>query len=221
LTEPRGLPSVERLRCAVLLIPPASPWAKLSFHVERCFGGLPSDLQGKTLGCRRLSKCQCVPPVDSNEVPTLATDTEQHRWGILPVSAINSLKMPFEIVWELRGAQVIYSGQVTASELAKAFVSVNADQRYDDLLYVLADYRASTSINVTDEQLIELACIDYAAALSNPRIAQAHVVDDVRVVRQLRHYMANNDSEHRQGIFSRVEDAHAWIHDHCLNRPEH
>lgn len=125
--------------------------------------------------------------------------------------------MPFEIVWESRGVQVNFSGSVAASELADAFVRVNADERYDEVRYVLVDYRAATAIEATDVQWAELACIDYAAALSNPRIAQAHVADDARIVSVLHHYLAGNDSEHRQGVFSRVEDARAWIDSHGLN----
>ena len=66
-----------------------------------------------------------------------------------------------ELLWEL-------SGVISAEELHQVNLDHQGDLRWDDLRYLIADFKNIISIDLPKEEIIVVQPIDKAEAISNP-----------------------------------------------------
>ena len=76
--------------------------------------------------------------------------------------------MAYELVWEPEGVVRRFSGVVSAAEFINSVERVQGDPRYDDMHYVINDFSAAPTLNLSDETFTELAVLHYGAFVSNP-----------------------------------------------------
>ena len=66
-----------------------------------------------------------------------------------------------ELLWEL-------FGEISAEEFHQNNLDHQGDPRWDELRYLIADFRNVISIDLLEEELIVVQAIDKAEAISNP-----------------------------------------------------
>ncbi len=75
-----------------------------------------------------------------------------------------------ELLWEL-------SGNISAEEFHQINLDHQGDSRWNDLKYLIADFRNVISIDLPEEELIVIQAMDKAAALSNPHLKIASIAN--------------------------------------------
>ena len=121
--------------------------------------------------------------------------------------------MPYQIHWEDRGVAFKYLGHASDADIAAATRCVQADARYDSLLYALHDFRASESFTFAQAAMEELAAVNAAAArsLRAGKLAIAVVTEMEEVVAAVHTYVASGLCAHDFRIFKSVDPARAWL----------
>lgn len=117
--------------------------------------------------------------------------------------------MAHEIYWEPRGVRIVFSGELNATDLLKATVSVHANHRYDDAHYLLIDYRSVTSFSFEQDVLDEIKGHRFGAHQSNPKVRIAFVTNDAALREWI---LGQNTDELPYGlkVFSEIEPAIQW-----------
>jgi hypothetical protein len=111
------------------------------------------------------------------------------------------------------GLYVRYSGQSSVQEVAEYGRDVQADPRFDDLRFVLNDFRACTSMAFDPLRVEALAASDRGASVTNPNICILVLTDSVEVKAFVDAYRAVGLQTFPIEVFSKVEDVEA-----CANR---
>ncbi len=121
--------------------------------------------------------------------------------------------MPYQIHWEDRGVAYKYEGQASEADIAAATRHVQADARFDRLLYSLHDFLACESFTFSPAAMEELAAVNAAAArsLRAGKLAIAVVTEMEEVVAAIHAYVASGLSAHDFRIFKSVDPARAWL----------
>lgn len=119
--------------------------------------------------------------------------------------------MAFEIAWELRGVCKRFFGHVTDEELMQSLIKVESDHRFDTLRFVINDFLEVEGFAVTEDNVLLLAAIDKAAALTNPNIVIAVVATDAQIQALARLYATSPMSVYSTEIFPNLAEARAWI----------
>ena len=120
--------------------------------------------------------------------------------------------MPFENIWEERGVYRKYHENVSSQEICDAMEDVHGHKLFDSIRYVINDYLDVTEFDVTTYDIITLAALDRAAALSNPHIKIAIVATESTI-----HMLANlygdliAASPYKSEIFTNLDEARAWV----------
>lgn len=119
--------------------------------------------------------------------------------------------MPFENIWEESGVYRKYHSQVTGNEISQAMEEVHGHELFDSIRYVINDYLNVIECTVTAADVVTLAALDKAAALSNPNIKIAIVATDSII-----HLLANlygdliEDSSYTSKVFTNLDEARVW-----------
>jgi hypothetical protein len=119
--------------------------------------------------------------------------------------------MPVELTWESRGVYRRYFGDVTARERYRSFDQICADPRFDDLRYVITDYLAVRSYEISDDDTPQIAALHVAPMRTNPNIVIAAVVVDEQIIAAIRHFISLRFITQPYEIFSTLPEARAWI----------
>lgn len=119
--------------------------------------------------------------------------------------------MPYQMTWEEHGISVRYSGMTSDREVADFAKAGQADRRFDDLRYVLHDFRACEGATYSTPVIEELSATDEAAAASNPRIRIAVVTDRPDVRAMVEAYLKVGLSIFPLRMFSGIEEARNWL----------
>jgi hypothetical protein len=106
---------------------------------------------------------------------------------------------------------VEFSGHVRPAEITGVFETVCADQRFDTLHYIIADYLKVDTHEVVREDADWIAALDSAHAMWNPRYMHAGVATEPGAVALIRHFLAVSKYPERVGLFSTVAEAREWI----------
>ncbi len=122
--------------------------------------------------------------------------------------------MAYQNVWEKRGIYRKYQGFITGLDLLNAVREVEGDARFDQIRYVINDFSEVTEQAISQQDLEEVAALDYAAAFSNPNIRLAVVATDPSITEMASLYSEFSDSPYPTEIFSEIESARAWCHEH-------
>ncbi|WP_371324475.1 hypothetical protein VX159_02820 [Dechloromonas sp. ZY10] len=120
--------------------------------------------------------------------------------------------MPFSLRWEAGGVVKHHYGHLTGSELVAGAVAVSSDPRYDRLRYIINDFRAVTSDDISLSDIEHYASLRIGAALSNRNVLSPFVATSepgLSVARMLQQPTYRND--HPVEIFPDLDSAQAWL----------
>ena len=117
--------------------------------------------------------------------------------------------MPFEILWEPKGAYKKVHGVVTAQEFMRSITELQSDLRFDRLKYTINDFSGAAALRITESDIHDYAAMGIGAAHSNPGIKIAIVSDDPEIVAMVRLYARL--SPYQTEFFGDMDGARAWI----------
>lgn len=120
--------------------------------------------------------------------------------------------MSYENIWEEKGVYRKYSHCVTSKELFQAMEDVHSHALFDSVRYVINDLLHVTDHDVTSEDIITLAAIDKAAALTNPNIKIAIVatMPTIKILASLYGDLISS-SPYTSEVFTNLDDARNWV----------
>ena len=104
-----------------------------------------------------------------------------------------------------------FSGHITIRDILNASVDYEKDCRFDDLLYVIADYSQITSYNSEPEHIDDVWVVDTGAKLSNRQIRKAIVTTNLEVILMAKRYKESTDSPFPVEIFTTEAEARKWL----------
>jgi len=119
--------------------------------------------------------------------------------------------MPHKLTWEPKGVYWKYSGKVTGAEIIETSTAIYGDPRFDDLLYKLVDFTDIESIDMNNQDIIEIACLHKAAGLSNPRIKNAILISANTSKLANKFAAFFDDSPWDVQIFQEIDKANSWL----------
>lgn len=118
--------------------------------------------------------------------------------------------MPYFHTWEQHGLLREFAGHVTSAEIARAVIESHEASAFDEYRYVINDFRAACSIKLDAEVMDEVAAMDRAAYLTNPRVRVAVVQGPQTVMDTVAAYSASHLSPYPLQVFQDMESARRW-----------
>jgi len=118
-------------------------------------------------------------------------------------------EMPCKVTWKDNGLVWELSGDISTEEFHKINSDQYGDPRWDDLRYLIVDFRNVKSIDLPEEEIVVIQAMDKAAALSNPYLKIASIANTEETRKIAEFYGA--DSPRGCAIFETVEEAHSWV----------
>lgn len=119
--------------------------------------------------------------------------------------------MAYTITWADRGVITRWSGESSAQEIIRFLNELHRSPHFDDLRYSLHDYRQCEDILFDPDAMEEVAALDRAGAISNPRIRVAIVADTPKIVALMDAYLAAELSPYPLQLFANMHDARHWL----------
>ena len=119
--------------------------------------------------------------------------------------------MGYELSWESRGAVKRFFGHVTGNDILKSVVQIESDERFDEMRWVINDFLETTGLTVSPSELDEIAAIDGAAALVNPKIRIAIVTTNPDLISASDQYANSPMNSFPTRIFPTQAEARAWL----------
>jgi len=120
--------------------------------------------------------------------------------------------MAYQLIWEERGATAHVEDTVNDTELSEIVSKFHSHEQFDSVRYLLVDFLEVGTFDITTEALEEIGAMDYAAALSNPKVKVAMVSDDDAVRDMLSSYEKTaQESPWPLRYFGSIKEAREWI----------
>lgn len=120
--------------------------------------------------------------------------------------------MAYELVWEPEGVVRRFSGVVSAAEFISSVERVQGDPRYDDMHYVINDFSAVPTLNLSDETFTELAVLHYGAFVSNPNCRVVFVTADNVLAGMVRRILQQGPVvSYQTKVFLTEVEARDWL----------
>jgi hypothetical protein len=123
--------------------------------------------------------------------------------------------MPHELSWEPHGAYNRYWGHVTGEEIEAAGAAIRQDCRALELQYVVSDFLAVESFEVTPYQALVTAAHDHAASLHNPGLRLAILTTDPQFAAVVQLYAESPLMTLQVNVFETVADMRSWLERGC------
>ena len=123
--------------------------------------------------------------------------------------------MPHELSWEPLGAYSRYWGHVTGQEIEDAGAAIRQDRRARALRYVVSDFLAVESFDVTPYQALVTAAHDHDASRHNPGIRLAMLTTDPELTALVGIYAASPLMTLQVRVFRCVAALREWIARGC------
>lgn len=119
--------------------------------------------------------------------------------------------MPETLNWQDINATVCWTGVVDDNDLARVAERITGDRRFDDLRWVLHDFRECEGLLFHPENVEVIAATDSVAVRTNPDILIVVVTtrDDVRAA--FRAYTEAGVKAARLQVFDTIDAAQAWL----------
>lgn len=114
--------------------------------------------------------------------------------------------------WESGGVCKVFAGNVNGQQVLDSITEVEADDRFDQIHFVINDFLDVSSVSATEKEIARIAAIDRAASLSNPslRIAIVTTSDEIRELASLySKFMAG--SAYETALFDTLKAARDWV----------
>jgi hypothetical protein len=117
----------------------------------------------------------------------------------------------YEITWQHHGVLRRYFGEVTAAEISQSVARTQGDRRFDDLKYVISDFRDTTGLAISASQIEEIVAIENAGSLTNRKIRIAMVATGPDSFAMALDYSRSSMVVFPVRVFASLDDAHAWL----------
>jgi hypothetical protein len=119
--------------------------------------------------------------------------------------------MPYRITWEDHGLYTKFWGTVDVGQIRRMMDMIGADERFDDIHYVLNDYLDVTQLSLTPAHINEIVAIEIAQSYSNSRYYCISVAKDKDILRLLEYWASVHTNPERVVLFTALEQARTWI----------
>lgn len=125
--------------------------------------------------------------------------------------------MTYKLEWEPRGVYWEYSGTVTGQEIHDASILIYGDPRFDNIRYKLVNFFNAETIDIDEDEVNMIAFQHKAAALSNPRVKTAIVINyntslANNSANMLKLFISNlTASSWEVKAFQNLQDANSWL----------
>lgn len=118
--------------------------------------------------------------------------------------------MPYRLTWETHGVYRQYLGDVTIVERQRSFEAICGDRRFDDLRYVITDYREVGAYEITREATAEIAALHIGPLRTNPRIVIAAIATRPDVTAAIEEFIAHGFTTAPYRVFRALAEARQW-----------
>jgi hypothetical protein len=120
--------------------------------------------------------------------------------------------MPYTIEWRRQGLIWRFEGVVTSEEALQSNQELYGDDRFDLARYQVADFSAVERIEFTPSVVKQIAYLDRAAAISNPRLKVAIVASPEILEEYMKVYEAYAPAtQWKVRLCETRDDAEAWL----------
>jgi hypothetical protein len=117
--------------------------------------------------------------------------------------------MPCKVTWTDNRLLWELSGNISTEEFHQINFDHQGDSRWDDLKYLIADFRNVKSIDLPVKELMLIQAMDKAAAKSNPYLKIASIANTNETRKIAEFYGTDTPWEHR--VFETFEEARSWL----------
>ena len=105
-----------------------------------------------------------------------------------PLKQVNNpllveMTMPCKMTWKDNELLWEFSGEICAEELPQINLDHQGDPRWDDLRYLITDFKNVISIDLPEEELIVVQAIDKAKAISNSYLKIASIANSNETIK--------------------------------------
>ena len=119
--------------------------------------------------------------------------------------------MGYTLLWETRGVVLRFFGRITINDLLSASNAYEGDSRFDDLIYVIADYSQIDRCDAKPAEIENVWAVDYGAKMTNNKIKKAIVTTNPDIIAMARCYVAAPFPAFTIKVFATETDARAWL----------
>lgn len=116
-----------------------------------------------------------------------------------------------ELFWEQHGVVRRHSGRVSKDELDSSAIRLQANERVDELHYIIHDFSAATEVQVQPDDIEFMAVRASVALLRNPKVKIAFVGDQPVILALIEAFETKGVSAHRCHHFATLEGARRFI----------
>ena len=120
--------------------------------------------------------------------------------------------MSYENIWEKNGVYRKYHNGINGKQLIQASEDVLGHELFDSIRYVINDILDVTEHDVKTSDIITIAAMNRAAALTNPHIKVA-IVASMPTVKVLASLYGDlmSQSSYPSKIFTSLDEARIWV----------
>ena len=113
--------------------------------------------------------------------------------------------------WGVNGIYRIFTGKISGDEIIQAVLEIEGDQRFDELDYIINDFRQVDDYIISERDITTIVKIDNNAVKMNPQIRVAIVVtlDSLQEWAKL-YCQKMHNSPYECKVFSHMEEAEEW-----------
>lgn len=119
--------------------------------------------------------------------------------------------MPYRLAWEPRGVVLHFFGQISGKDPEQATIEYQCDIRFDNLLYVIADYSQIEGCHAKPADIEDVWVRDAGERLSNPEIVKAVVATSPEVIAMANEYKTVGSLVFPVKVFSTMTEAIEWV----------
>jgi hypothetical protein len=109
------------------------------------------------------------------------------------------------------GVVLYFSGDIAIDDIKRATAEYECDMRFDDLMYVIADYSLISSCRTKPPDIEEVWVMDRGAKQSNHRIRKAVVTTNPDVIKLVAHYRGILGPAFPVEAFATQAEARVWL----------
>ncbi len=113
--------------------------------------------------------------------------------------------------WRVKGIYRVFIGEVSGDEIVEAVLEIEGDQRFDDLDYIINDFRRVDKYEVSERDIKTIVKIDKHAVKINSKIRIAIVATHEPIHEWAKLYCNKmHDSPYDCEVFNSMEKAEKW-----------
>lgn len=116
--------------------------------------------------------------------------------------------MPYQNKWNAKGLHRKFTGTISGQEILLSNLTVQGDERFDNIQYIFNDFTQIEGFEVTEENITLISTIDHIAVAYNEKLKIIIVADNEEFLTWARLYLTQmEDTLYKCAIFKDVESA--------------